>query len=307
MVLRVEKGSFVASADMRSVTVWTHHVTPAGAEVRVTIALRGAMAEPEVRGRLVGPRCPYASTVEVAYPFRTLPRELPHVLTARVIIPEPSLWEPTCPFLYEGPLELWHNGSRACVWQVRHGLRSVHLGPGGLRWNGQPFQLRGQARQQVAEADALALRQGGYNSLLVGLSGQTGPDPGETAALCAAADRFGFLVLARVPNSPDAITWARGLSDHACFLGWLLPQGRVEQDPSRTAALAEFGKQTGSLLGVELTGPLPPQRLAGMAFVCCREELLPALGQVTLPKLVLTDSGPLTDAAAPGTFGYIRA
>jgi hypothetical protein len=308
MVLRVEKGTFVASADVLAVEVRNDRLTPAEAEVRVTVALRGVLAEPELRGRLVGPRCAYASTVEVAYPWRPLSPERPNVLAARVIIPEPSLWDPVCPFLYEGPLELSHKGGRGYTWQVSHGLRSVHLGPGGLRWNGQLLPLRGLASRRGAEADAdaPALRRAGYNSLLVGLPPPADPQAASIAALCTWADRFGLVVLARVPNSPDALAWFRGLGDHACFLGWLLPRELVEHEAARAAAVAELGSGPGCLLGAELTRPLPAEHLAGIAFVCCREDLLPALGHIPQPKLVLTDRDPPPEAA-PGILGWARA
>src|SRR5205807_8453434 len=63
----------------------------------------------EVRGRFVGPHCLYASTVEVAYPLRTFGRPPPglSVLARRVTIPEPCLWDPQSPFLYQGMIELW--------------------------------------------------------------------------------------------------------------------------------------------------------------------------------------------------------
>ena len=68
----------------------------------------------QVRGRLTGPRCPYTTTVEVAYPFREHSRDYGEGgsprLTLRAIIPEPSWWDPQTPFLYEGPVELWQDG-----------------------------------------------------------------------------------------------------------------------------------------------------------------------------------------------------
>ena len=59
----------------------------------------------EVRGRLMGPRCPGVSTVEVAYRLRH--REGPEY---QVMIPEPNLWAPEHPFRYEGPVEFWRHG-----------------------------------------------------------------------------------------------------------------------------------------------------------------------------------------------------
>ena len=56
-----------------------------------------------------------ATTVEVAYPLRPLPRaqeEAENTLTRQVIIPEPSFWDTESPFFYEVIVELWEGGER---------------------------------------------------------------------------------------------------------------------------------------------------------------------------------------------------
>jgi hypothetical protein len=40
-------------------------------------------------------------------------------LAARVVIPEPSIWEPECPFVYDGVVELWQGDERCDVRQVQ--------------------------------------------------------------------------------------------------------------------------------------------------------------------------------------------
>src|SRR4051812_11934568 len=93
-----------------------YSLIPAEAEVRVTVVPQLVNTRTEVRGRLMGPRCRFASTVEVAYHFRPLliPTAQP-ALTVRAIIPEASFWEPQSPHLYAGPLELWQDGQRCQV------------------------------------------------------------------------------------------------------------------------------------------------------------------------------------------------
>ncbi|HYV36006.1 MAG TPA: hypothetical protein VE988_09910, partial [Gemmataceae bacterium] len=49
--------------------------------------------------------------------FPRKPTELPD-LAMRVVIPEPSFWEPECPFVYDGVIELWQDGVRCDVRQV---------------------------------------------------------------------------------------------------------------------------------------------------------------------------------------------
>src|SRR5580704_9806910 len=86
-------------------------LTQAEAEIRFLVSCAAPAVDFQVRGRLMGPRCPYAATVEVAYPLRELERENDSVLGTsillRTVIPEPSMWDPQSPFLYSGPLGIW--------------------------------------------------------------------------------------------------------------------------------------------------------------------------------------------------------
>jgi hypothetical protein len=304
MVLRVEKGSFQAAVAPFALVVHNERLTPAAAEVHLLFQ-GGGLSAPELRGRLVGPRCLYASTIEVAYPVRPLPGQGPGRLGGRIIIPEPSFWEPACPFLYEGPVELWDDGRRVSLWHVSHGLRSARLGRRGLYWNEQPLLLRGLVRSELAEGEAQQLRQAGLNTLLISL-GQTALLE-EVSAVCEAADRLGFLVLARLPNSPDALRAARLLDEHASLLGWLLPQALLQAGGGSAAALAELDPRSSCLVGVELTRPPAEKLCAGVSFICCPEELLPALESLHVPKLVLTRREPPAGPASPGILGWVHA
>jgi hypothetical protein len=100
---------------IRRVTVEVRRLSSAEAEVWVVAEVEAVTPRTELRGRLVGPRCPGTSTIEVPYPLRPPPRPAsgPHgTLAARVVIPEPNLWTAAMPFVYEGPLELWQDGER---------------------------------------------------------------------------------------------------------------------------------------------------------------------------------------------------
>jgi hypothetical protein len=97
--------------------VRTHRLSPTEAEVWVAVTADSQTDASELRGRLVGPKCAFSSTIEVAYPLQPFPRkpaDLPQ-LCGRVVIPEPSLWEPDCPFEYDLAVELWENGQRCDV------------------------------------------------------------------------------------------------------------------------------------------------------------------------------------------------
>src|SRR5262245_50368134 len=114
---------------IRTVRVLDARLDPVEAEVWVTVEPERLTSTTQVRGRLMGPRCPYSTTLEVAYPLREHSRQYesegPPRLTLRAIIPEPGLWDPQSPFLYQGPLELWQCDQRCDQVQVRHGLRLV--------------------------------------------------------------------------------------------------------------------------------------------------------------------------------------
>src|SRR5262245_31501700 len=103
------------------------HLTPAQADVLVSVYPAEVTSTPQVRGRLRGPSCPYATTVEVASPLREFSREyaatgVPHI-TVRAIIPEPNWWHPDTPFVYRGPLELWQSDQCCERVELTHGLR----------------------------------------------------------------------------------------------------------------------------------------------------------------------------------------
>lgn len=215
------------------VSVRDQSLTPASAELRIVVQVAHRTPRTEVRGRLMGPSCPFASTVEVAYPLRPLPAA--DELAARVVIPEPSLWDPQSPFLYGGPVELWEDGHRREVVQVRHGLRVFRLGPKGLTVNGRPLALRGKELTTACPDDeALRLRRAGYNLLVASVTDETAP-------LWDTGDRLGFVVAGRVADA-DADTAARldRLRRHPSCLGWLAADGSPAPEGSLPPGAAEF-------------------------------------------------------------------
>jgi hypothetical protein len=96
------------------VHVEIRRLDPVEAEALLLVVAEQTTPTTEVRGRVVGPRCAGVTTVEVAYPFRPSPRQSADLpgLAARVVIPEPSLWKPETPFVYEVVVELWQDGQR---------------------------------------------------------------------------------------------------------------------------------------------------------------------------------------------------
>src|SRR5262249_5856055 len=97
------------------VDVHDHALSPVAGEVRVVVRTGFRTPATAVRGRLMGPHCRFAETVEVAYPMRPVPTPAlsdQNELVCRVVVPEVSLWDPQSPFLYAGPVELWEGDER---------------------------------------------------------------------------------------------------------------------------------------------------------------------------------------------------
>ncbi|HTU92522.1 MAG TPA: hypothetical protein VMF69_20745 [Gemmataceae bacterium] len=191
---------------------------PVSAEVWISVLPEHHTATTEVRGRLMGPRCLYSNTVEVAYPLRPLPPSQKTLglsgLTVLAVIPEASLWEPQCPFLYQGPIELWQDGQRCDRIVVSHGLRSLQRKERGLCVNGRPLTLRGRRIAACSDEEATLWRQSGYNLLIA-------PVGASSLAVWERADRFGFLVLGQLGEDADETRLVETLRSHASCLGWL--------------------------------------------------------------------------------------
>lgn len=262
-------------------------VIPAEAEILVTVVPRLVDGGTEVRGRLMGPRCRFATTIEVAYHLRPLliPTGRPAV-TLRVIIPEASSWEPESPHLYHGPIELWQDGVRCDAIQIRHGLRHVSTGPRGLRVNGRLLRLRGRRVSALAEEEALSLREQGYNLLVA-------PVRESTRSIWEVADRIGFFVVGRLEAHQGGEVIA-DLMGHPSTLGWLL--GAEGVAPSELPP--------GALLGSEL--PVPPGH-KGIGFVALDQAHLDQRGG--RPGLLLdVNAADVTDLlqAEPGILGVVE-
>jgi hypothetical protein len=108
---------------IREVHQEVRSLSAALAEVWFTVVADHVTPTTEVRGRVVGPRCPGHTTIEVAYPLQRISHS-PEALMLRVVIPEPSLWEAQTPFLYRAHVELWQDGERCDEKEFDLGLRT---------------------------------------------------------------------------------------------------------------------------------------------------------------------------------------
>jgi hypothetical protein len=260
---------------IRRVEVCDRSLAPAAAEVWIAVEPERRTPTTEVRGRLTGPRCAYANTVEVAYPLRPLPRvsEESAGMTMRVPIPEASLWEPESPFLYQGLVELWQDGRKCDHAAIRHGLRQVTLRSDGLRINGRPLKLRGREVERCTEEETRVFRRQGVNLLVA-------PVRVETAGMWEIADRLGFLILGRLVDE-ESLASIPALTDHAACLGWLLDAEWLKRPfPSTLQTSANS-----PLIAIELhsppLGPLPKN----VQFVAGVPDCVAVWGQVGLPLL----------------------
>ena len=280
---------------IRRVQMFPSRLDPAESELWVTVFPEQLTSTTQIRGRLMGPRCAYASTVEIAYPWREWSRQYekdgePSVCL-RIIIPEASFWDPESPFLYEGRLELWQGGECCDQVEISAGLRTVNLGPQGIRWNGRLLKLRGAIVGQLQKDDARRLRETGCNALLAA--------PTSAAVdLWSAADRFGFLMLGRITNKSD-LSQASVLAKHPSSLGFLL-DCRLLEDPLLQIGVGALlqADVEGQLLGVELTSaPEQPLPMA-VSFVACEMTAKPALAVLNVATIVMGERWPSKEESA---------
>jgi hypothetical protein len=182
------------------------------AEAILAVHVRPARLDDDTRivGRFMGPMCPFATTIEVAYHLRGR-LTTSDTITTKAVIPEPSLWEPTTPHLYRLRVELWQGQDLCDMVQISHGLCRLNLGPRGLRVNGNVTKLTGVVASSIREEQALVLRENGVNLLIV----KEWED-----SLQEVAERLGFFVLLR--GEPKSAASIGSMS----FLGSV-----VEQEP----------------------------------------------------------------------------
>jgi beta-galactosidase/beta-glucuronidase len=102
---------------IKEITVRTTRLDPVQAELEIVVELEKLTSDTKLQGRLVGPHCPHTTTIEVAYPLREK-RQAPSpdrepCMALQVVIPEPSIWEPQTPYVYDGHVEL-REGTQMC-------------------------------------------------------------------------------------------------------------------------------------------------------------------------------------------------
>jgi hypothetical protein len=293
---------------IKDVLIWNRRQNPAQAEVGISVYTEKLTSTTNIQGRLVGPRCPYTSTVEVSYPLREANRQyestgVPHIST-RIVIPEPCLWDPESPFVYHCWIELRQEAKSCDQRPMNLGFRSITLGSSGIRVNSRLFPIRGVRIREWTEEQLLGLHKLGCNALYA-------PVDHRAEALWDLADRLGFLMIGRL-STWDSGMLPRILTDHPSCLGWVIGAAALE-DPSLRRMLEALGNCSPILpseqhWGFEPHGDPLELHLDKPHFVVCEEEFAARQG---LPRIILKnsqfqDDEETREAIPPaGTLGWI--
>jgi hypothetical protein len=273
---------------IRDVVVINHRLDPISTVLHVHVKLDELTPATTLKGRLIGPRSMHASTIEIAYPLQEIERT-DHVVL-RAVIPEPSLWEPASPFLYEGPLEVWQDGVLCERATIRHGIRALQLTSKGLRLNGKPFVLRGKLIAEVpTDADGFAGRYAGFNALWC-------VNATDVNAWMV-ADRYGIFLLGSCSEPADFVALRHELTNHSSHFAWIFNRNDLAQAPLQPEGFA-------MLYGVNTSARSTPE---GADFMVCLESELAWLDDIALPRIVVTKQLSKTLPERPHVIGWIEA
>lgn len=99
-------------------SVRVHRLDPTLAELHIEFA--NLPPDVLVHGRVMGPRCPGVSTIEIAYHLQRLTHPV-----YRVLIPEPVFWSEARPCVYEGPVEFQRGKEMLGKISVSVGIRQT--------------------------------------------------------------------------------------------------------------------------------------------------------------------------------------
>jgi hypothetical protein len=274
---------------IRDVVVLNHRLDPVETELSIHVLLEKITPGTELKGRLIGPRCAFSTTIEIAYPMRESDRS-DHI-ELRVVVPEPSWWEPETPFLYVGSVELWQDGEFCERVAISHGIRWLQLTPKGLHLNGKRFTLRGKiVDPAISEADARKLREQEFNALFTAIA-----EP--RLALWGLADRIGFFVVGTAPEMATFLDCRNDLTTRPSTFGWVFNRAEIVKAPVQVEGLAMF-------YGIDSSAK---SRAGEAVFLVCRDTELAWLDDAELPKLVIVQNLPDPLRARPDVIGWIES
>jgi Glycosyl hydrolases family 2, TIM barrel domain/Glycosyl hydrolases family 2/Glycosyl hydrolases family 2, sugar binding domain len=134
---------------------------PAGATVNVGVQVHNE----GVSGRAIlveGTLVHGTQTVTLHFPETRLAHGQSATVAASAVVPEPALWSPASPSLYQLTLAVGHESS----YSARVGLRQLTWHGGRLYLNGQRLQLHGASIQEDALGHGDALTPGDENAIV---------------------------------------------------------------------------------------------------------------------------------------------
>jgi beta-glucuronidase len=211
----------------------------------------------------------------------TVPAGGEREVSGTLTVPDPKLWSPADPYLYDVTVEAHSGAARLARWTLHSGVRSVEVRDGHLLFNGRPTALRGVGYHEDVKGKAMAIsrddraRLVGEAKALGATLMRTHYPPGED--LQEIADREGMLLWSEVPvyslkprylaersvrrtalaqlrtnvivngNHPSVITWSIGneLSSEVgpSQAAYISEATRLvhELDPTRPVSLATLG------------------------------------------------------------------
>jgi hypothetical protein len=261
---------------IREIHIVNHRLDPTETVLHIFVEVENLKPTTEIRGRLTGPRCQYASTVEIAYPMSELERS--DQITLGVVIPEPSWWDPDSPFLYEGPLELWRDGRLCERIEIKHAIYWLQMTSKGLRLNGRPFLLRGKIVEPTcSDAEMTRLHDAAFNLVV---TTRTGVDPD----LRSLGFRYGLFVSF---ERNDGFITSDSIEHDLDILEDSRLQNRNAMQSSKVTSNA----------------PSSPNA----SFMILREEELSSRGESDASKIVLTKHLPDPLPARTDVIGWIES
>lgn len=268
------------SNPIHGVTLLNFLRDPAEPEIWISVRDDCNVQNLELRGKLAGPRCDYATTVEVAYPLRPFGRLPPGqpIGSMRVVIPEASFWEPECPFLYEGSIELWANGALTSRIEVSHGIYHFVQVAAGLRLNGKPFTIQAIEVDAIPDAhSARDMRTRGINTLVSSMLEEE---------IWRFADRAGFFVLGRLTAVRIQGVSFDAVDGHPSFLGWLVPGNWLDEREPWEEVLSRLQSKPGKLLGIHVEDKLCTELPEGISFIYGESAPLQALSHSSVARII---------------------
>jgi hypothetical protein len=111
---------------IEQLTIQQKRLSTAEAELWVFVHVPEKISALQIRGNLIGPFCPNAQTIQIAYTIKPIrPAGVAdNILVGRILIPEPNLWTAETPFTYEGNVELWDDGKLADIKPIRAAFKT---------------------------------------------------------------------------------------------------------------------------------------------------------------------------------------